>query len=104
MSNLIEMQRAIYHTAGKYYALMGEYFAALHHQSPKLKEITDRCISAAEEYRAQLQALLDYAFTNGALEVDESNMQRIRRLLELLDLEIQCIRKGEDVSLMRSAL
>ena len=95
MSDIIEMQRAIYHAAGEYYTAMGEYFVALHpaHQSPKLKEIASRCIAAAVEYRARLTALLDYALMTGASEVGEIEAERLVRLIELLDMEIQRIGK-----------
>jgi hypothetical protein len=73
---------------------MAEYAAALHPdtESQRLKEEADKCISAGEQYRAMLLALLDYALTTGASEVDEQEIQRIRKLIELLDLEMERIR------------
>jgi hypothetical protein len=94
MSDLYAMQREVYHAAAKYHGAVAEYAAALHPyiQSQRLKEEADKCLSAAEEYRVRLQGLLDYALTTGASEVGEQEIQRIRKLIELLDLEMERIR------------
>jgi hypothetical protein len=44
MSDLNAMQQAVYHAAGKYHSMLGEYFTDLHpdHQSPRLKEKADQ--------------------------------------------------------------
>jgi hypothetical protein len=96
MSNLNAMQQTVYHAAAKYHGAVAEYAEALHPdtQSQRLKEEADKCVSAGEEYRSTLQALLDYALTTGASEVDEQEIQRIRKLIELLDLEMKRIRSS----------
>jgi hypothetical protein len=88
------MQQEVYHAAAKYHGAVAEYAAALHPdtQSQRLKEEVDKCLSAATEYRVRLQDLLDYALTTGASEVDEQEIQRIRKLIDLLDLEMERIR------------
>jgi hypothetical protein len=94
MINLFAMQQEVYHAAAKYHGAVAEYAAALHPdtQSQRLKEEVDKCLSAATEYRVRLQDLLDYALTTGASEVDEQEIQRIRKLIDLLDLEMERIR------------
>jgi hypothetical protein len=94
MIDLYAIQQEVYHAAAKYHGALAEYAAALHpdNQSRRLKEEADKCISAGEEYRVRLQDLLDYALTTGASEVDEQEIQRIRKLIELLDLEMERIR------------
>jgi hypothetical protein len=93
MSDKYEMQKEVHHAAAKYHGALAEYAAALHpdSQSQRREEVADECISAGEEYRARLQSLLDYALTTGASEVDEQEIQRIRKLIELLDLEMERI-------------
>lgn len=94
MTDLYAIQQEVYHAAAEYHGALAEYAAALHPdtQSQELNEEADKCLSAAEEYRVRLQALLDYALTAGVSEVDEQEIQRIRKLLELLDLETERIR------------
>jgi hypothetical protein len=96
MSDLYAIQQDVYHAAAKYHGAMAEYAAALHPDtgSQRLKEEADKCISAGEQYGARLQALLDYVLTIGASEVDEQEIQRIRKLIELLDLEMERIRSS----------
>jgi hypothetical protein len=96
MSDLYAMQREVYHAAAKYHGAVAEYAAVLHPyiQSQRLKEAADKCRSSGEEYRVRLQDLLDYALTTGTSEVDEQEIQRIGKLIELLDLEIDRIRSG----------
>jgi hypothetical protein len=71
-----------------------KYAVAFHPyiQSQRLKEAADKCISTGEEYRETLQNLLDYELTTGASEVDEQEIQRIRKMIGLLDLEMERIR------------
>ena len=96
MSDLYALQQDVYHAAAKYHGAMAEYAAALHPdtESQRLKEEADKCFSAGEQYRAMLLALLDYALTTGASEVDEQEIQRIMRQIELLDLEMERIRSS----------
>jgi hypothetical protein len=91
MSNLNAMQQAVYHAAAKYHGAVAEYAAALHPdiQGQRLQEEASKCISAGEEYRVRLKDLLDYALTTGASEVNEQEIQRIRKLIELLALEME---------------
>jgi hypothetical protein len=94
MIDLYAIQQEVYHAAAKYHGAVAEYAAALppYTQSQRLKEEADKCIPAGENYRVSLLALLDYALTTGASEVDEQEIQRIRKLIELLDLEMERVR------------
>ena len=94
MNNLYAIQQEVYRAAAKYHGAVAEYAAALHPntQSQRLKEVADECVSAGEGYRVSLLTLLDYALTIGASDVDEQEIQRIRKLIELLDTEMERVR------------
>jgi len=90
-----EVRIEVHRAAAKYHGALAEYASALHldTQSQRRKEMADKCISAAGEYRVRLLDLLDYAFTTGLSEVGEQEIQRTRKYLELLDVEMGYIRK-----------
>jgi hypothetical protein len=93
MINPYSIRIDVHRAAAKYHGALAEYAAALdpYIRSQRLKEEADKCISAGKEYQVRLLALLDYALTTGASEVGEQEIQRIRKLIDLLDLEMERI-------------
>lgn len=95
MTALYQVQQDSYQAAGDYHQALGLHFASLHpdNHGHNLAATRAHVLAEADRYRQALITLLERLFTADIRERDDEATQRTQRLIELLDIETQLIRK-----------
>ncbi|HEY0543909.1 MAG TPA: hypothetical protein VGC91_00820 [Pyrinomonadaceae bacterium] len=90
-NKLLKLRLVVYTLAAAFHHLMAEYFSALHHRADTSK-VTKEIFDAGTKYLLALDELLQHLHTLPPTAEIVAEIERTRRILALLDIEMGLLR------------